>query len=121
EAVTKPASAPVSRATTALDFLCRSSISTHSVAISAMAWIASGPMIEAPSAVIVPETLTIWRSPRRERMSELRRRGVSIGQVLSEMRRPEAGEEGGKAGMRRGIGQQVGGRTFGGNAAVVHE
>ena len=50
---------------------CRSSISTNSVAISAIALIASGTMIEAPSAVIVPDTLMIGRSPRRSRIGRL--------------------------------------------------
>src|SRR5262245_10206767 len=68
-AVTKPASPPVSRATTALAFRWRSVISTNSGRISVTARIASGTTIDAPSAVMVPDTLMIGRSPSRRRMS----------------------------------------------------
>jgi hypothetical protein len=68
-AVMKPASPPVSRAMTALAFRWRSPISTNSGRISVTARTASGTTIEAPSAVMVPDTLMIGRSPRRRRMS----------------------------------------------------
>ena len=68
QAVMKPASPPVRRAMIVLAARCRSSISTHCEAISAMALIASGTMIEAPSVVIVPETLMIGRRPSRSRI-----------------------------------------------------
>ena len=68
-AVTKPASDPVRRATTALAFRWRSVISTNSGRISVTARTASGTTIDAPSAVMVPDTLMIGRSPRRRRMS----------------------------------------------------
>ncbi len=70
EAVTQPALPPVSRAITALALRWRSLISTNSGRIAATAAIASGTTIEAPSAVIVPETLMIGRRPSRSRMSD---------------------------------------------------
>ena len=73
QAVMKPASPPVRRAITVLAARCRSSISTHCEAISAIAAIASGTMIEAPSVVIVPETLMIGRRPSRSRIGRLER------------------------------------------------
>src|SRR5262245_10267468 len=70
QAVTKPASPPLRRAITGLALRCRSLISTNSGRTSAAARTASGTAIEAPSPVMVPETLMIGRRPRRRRMSE---------------------------------------------------
>ena len=69
EAVTNPASAPQSRAIAALALRCRSSISTNSRRMALTASTASGTTIEAPSAVIVPETLMTGRTPSRVRIS----------------------------------------------------
>src|SRR5215208_7597761 len=68
-AVTNPASPPVRRAMTRLAARWSWSISTNSGAIAAIAAIASGTMMEAPSAVIVPDTLMIGLSPNSRRMS----------------------------------------------------
>ena len=64
-AVTNPASVPVALAMAVLAFRCKSVISTNSGKMSATARTASGTTMEAPSAVIVPETLMIGRNPRR--------------------------------------------------------
>ncbi|MNT57786.1 hypothetical protein D3C72_1951860 [compost metagenome] len=63
EAVTKPASPPVSLAITALALRCRSLISTNCGRMAAMASTASGTTMEAPSEVMVPETLMTGRRP----------------------------------------------------------
>ena len=68
-AVTKPASPPVKRAMTRLAAFWRSSISTNSGPIAAMASTASGTMIEAPRDVMVPDTLMMGRKPSSLRMS----------------------------------------------------
>ena len=72
DAVTKPASAPVRRQITSEALLCKSSSSTNSGAISAIALIASGTIIDAPNPVIVPQTLMMGRSPSRVRIGTSR-------------------------------------------------
>ena len=57
EAVTVPASPPVAAAMTALALRCSSPISTNSLRIRRTASTASGTTIDAPSEVMVPETL----------------------------------------------------------------
>ena len=69
QAVTVPASEPVRRAMSAEALRCMSVMSTNSGAIRVIASIASGTMIEAPSAVMVPETLITGRRPSSPRGS----------------------------------------------------
>ena len=59
----KPASAPVASATARLARACNSLITTKRGMIAVAASMASGTAMEAPSEVIVPETLTTGRKP----------------------------------------------------------
>jgi len=72
---TKPASVPHRRAMTRLALCWRSLISTNCDRIAPIASITSGTAIEAPSAVIVPDTLITGRRLSRLLMSEVMRTG----------------------------------------------
>ncbi len=67
EAVTKPASAPVSRWIASEARSRRSSSGMNASAISLIACWASGTVREAPSTVIVPDALITWRRFQREK------------------------------------------------------
>ena len=102
-AVTKPASAPVRRAMTALAFRWRSVISTNWGRISVTARTASGTTIDAPSAVMVPDTLMIGRSPSRRRMSGWRSgRGFTGGSSLDAFNGASARSDAETRGAARG-------------------
>src|SRR6185312_15976206 len=98
EAVTNPASARQTLAIAARALRCRSSISTNSPRIAATAATASGTTIEAPSAVIVPETLITGRRPSRLRMSAALTSGAEI--ELQPRLRPAHAHQ--PAGLREG-------------------
>src|SRR5882724_4284176 len=119
QAVTKPASPPVSRAITGLALRCRSLISTNSGRISAAARTAAGTAIEAPSPVMVPETLMIGRRPRRRRMSERVTGAAPVlqGLVLAEF---DARQEGLEALVLR-VDEDVARAALRRDAAAVHE
>src|SRR5262245_23342019 len=121
-AVTKPASPPVSRAMAALAFRWRSVISTNSGRISVTARIASDTTIDAPSAVIVPDTLMIGRSPSRRRMSGwCSDRGVTgsppSGSMVLQLDAPEKGAEP----LVDAVHQDLERRAGGLDPAAVHE